>query len=121
MTEMSDEASDLMLRLLNLRLTEVGFCKEIANLLASDWLFPKYCEDPIVAVLKAYLFPRPVQIHKGKPSEEALELMRQLLALHYTEGGVPAPIIDLVETSLRGLNLWFHDPGYAYLPGEGYV
>jgi hypothetical protein len=121
MTEMSDEASDLMLRLLNIRLTEVGFCKERANLLASDWLFPTYFEEPIVAVLKAYLFPRPVQIHAGKPSDEAIELLRELLALHYVDGGVPAPIVALVETSLRGLNLWFHDPQYPYLEGEGYV
>ena len=121
MTEMSDEASDLMLRLLNIRLKEVGFCKERANLLASDWLFPTYFEEPIVAVLKAYLFPRPVQIHAGKPSDEAIELLRELLALHYVDGGVPAPIVALVETSLRGLNLWFHDPQYPYLEGEGYV
>ena len=121
MAEMSEEASELVQQLLNIRLKEVGICKEIASLLASDWLFPKYCEEPIVAVLNAYLCPRPCQIHTGKPTEEAIELLRQLLALHYVEGGVPAPIVALVETSLRELNLWFHDPQFPYLEGEGYV
>ena len=121
MAEMSVEANELVQQLLNIRLREVGICKEIASLLASDWLFPKYCEEPIVAVLTAYLCPRPCQIHTGKPSEEATELLRQLLALHYIDGGIPAPIVALVETSLRGLKLWFHDPQYAYLEGEGYV
>ena len=121
MAEMSVEASEIVQQLLNIRLKEVGICKEIANLLASDWLFPKYCEEPIVAVLKAYIVPRHCQIETGKPSEEAVELLRQLLVLHYIDGGVPAPIVALVETSLRGLNLWFHDPQYPYLEGEGYV
>ena len=58
MAEMSGEASELMLQLFNIRFEEVGISKEMANLLASDWLFTKYCEEPIVAVLKAYLFPR---------------------------------------------------------------
>ena len=110
MAEMSDEASELMRQLLNIRFKEVGISKEMASLLASDWLSPTYCEEPIVAVLKAYLVPRHGQIETGKPSEEAVELLRQLLALHYIDGGVPAPIVALVETSLQGLNLWFHDP-----------
>ena len=93
----------------------------MANRLASDWLSPAYCEEPIVAVLKAYLVPRRCQIETRKPSEETVELQRQLLALHYIDGGVPDPIVALVETSLKGLNLWFHDPQYAYLEGEGYV
>ena len=56
---MSVEASELVQQLLNIRLREVGICKEIANLLASDWLFPKYCEDPIGC-------------SKGLPSPQAL-------------------------------------------------
>ena len=120
MAEMSVEASEIVQRLLNIRLKEVGISKEIASL-ASDWLSPTYCEEPIVAVLKAYLVPRHCQIETGKPSEEAVEVLRQLLALHYIDGGVPAPIVALVETSLKGLNLWYHDPQYAYLEGEGYV
>ena len=47
MAEMSGEASELMRQLLNIRFKEVGISKEIASLLASDWLFPKYCEEPI--------------------------------------------------------------------------
>ena len=119
MTEMSVEASELVQQLLNIRLTEVGFCKEIAGLLASDWLFPTYREDPIVDILNTYLCTGPCQIHTG--SKEAIELLRQLLALHYVDGGVPSPIVALIETSLKGLNLWFHDPQYPYLEGEGYV
>ena len=121
MAEMSGEASELLRQLLNTRFKEVGISQEIASLLASDWLFPKYCEEPIVAVLKACLVPRHCQIETGKPSEEAIELLKQLLALHYIDGGVSAPIVSLVETSLKGLNLWFPDPQYPYLEGEGYV
>ena len=121
MAEMSVEASELVQQLLNIRLREVGLCKEISNLLASDWLSPKYCEEPVVAVLTAYLCPRPCQIHTGRPSEEAIELLRQLLAMHYIDGGIPAPIVTLVDTSLRVRNLWFPDPQYPYLEGEGYV
>ncbi len=120
MAEMSGEASELMLQLLNIRFEEVGISKEMAGF-AKDWLFPKYCEEPIVAVLRAYLVPRHCQIETGKPSEEAAEVLRQLLALHYIDGGVPAPIVALVETSLKGLNPWFHDPQYPYVEGEGYV
>ena len=121
MAEMSGEASELLRQLLNIRFEEVGITKEMANLLASDWLFPQYCEEPIVAVLKAYLVPRHCQIETGKPSEEAAEVLSQLLALHYIDGGVPSPIVALVETCLKGLNLWFPDPQYPYLEGEGYL
>ena len=121
MAKMSGETSELMRQLLNIRFEEVGITKEMANLLASDWLSPKYCEEPIEAVLKAYLVPRHCQIETGKPSEEAVEVLRQLLALHYIDGGVPAPIVALVETSLKGLNPWFPDPQYPYLEGEGYL
>ena len=121
MAEMSGEASELMRQLLNIRFKEVGISNAIANLLASDWLFPKYCEEPIVAVLKAHIVPRHCQIETGKPSEEAVEVLRQLLALHYIDGGVPDPVVALVETSLKGLNLWFPDPQYPYLEGEGYL
>ena len=118
---MSGEASELMRHLLNIRFKEVGISKDMASLLASDWLSPKYCEEPIVAVLNAYLFPRYSKIDTGKPSEEAIELLKQLLAMHYIAGGVPASIVALVETSLKGLNLWFRDPQYPYLEGVGYV
>ena len=120
MAEMSGEASELMLQLLNIRFKEVGLSNEMSGF-ASDWLSPTYCEEPIVAVLKAYLVPRHCQIDTGKPSEETAEILRQLLALHYIDGGVSAPIVSLVETSLKGLNLWFHDPQYPYIEGEGYL
>ena len=57
----------------------------------------------------------------SEPSEEAIELLKQLLALHYIDGGAPAPIVALVETSLKAVNAWFHDPQYPHLEGEGYV
>ena len=120
MAVMRDEASELMRRLLNIRFEEVGLSEEMAGF-AKDWLFPPYCEEPIVAVLTAYLVPRHCQIETGKPSEEAIELLKQLLALHYIDGGVPAPIVALVETSLKAVNAWFHDPQHPYLEGEGYV
>ena len=43
-------------------------------------------------------------------SEEAIALLRELLALHYVDGGVPAPIVALVETALRAVGQWFPDP-----------
>ena len=121
MAEMSGEASELMLQPLNIRFKEVGISKEMASLLASDWLSPKYCEEPIVAVLNDYLVPRHCQIETAKPSEEAVELLRQLLALHYIDGGLSDPVVSLVETCLKGLNLWYPDPQYPYLEGEGYL
>jgi hypothetical protein len=53
--------------------------------------------------------------------EEALPIMRQLLAVHYVEGGVPLPIIALVEQALKSVGAWFHDPQYAYDAEEGYL
>ncbi len=47
-------------------------------------------------------------------SEEAIELLRQLLAMRYLDGGVPLPIIALVETSLKSIGKWFPDPQYPY-------
>ncbi len=48
-------------------------------------------------------------------------VLTQLLAMHYIEGGVPAPIVSLVETELKSLSLWFPDPQYPFLEGGGYV
>ena len=53
--------------------------------------------------------------------EEALPIMRQLLAVHYIEGGVPLPIIDLVEQALKNANQWFPDPQYPHHPEIGYL
>ena len=53
--------------------------------------------------------------------EEALPIMRQLLAVHYVEGGVPLPIIALVEQALKSAGAWFPDPQYAYDAEEGYL
>ena len=53
--------------------------------------------------------------------EEALPIMRQLLAVHYVEGGVPLPIIALVEQTLKSAGAWFPDPQYAYVAEEGYL
>ena len=83
--------------------------------------YPQRTAKSPLAVLKAYLVPRHCQIDTGKPSKETAEILRELLALHYIDGGVPAPIVSLVETCLKGLNLWFPDPQYPYLEGEGYL
>ena len=40
-------------------------------------------------------------------SEEATALMEQLLAEHYINGGVPLPIVELVEETLRRVGPWF--------------
>ncbi len=53
--------------------------------------------------------------------KEALPIMRQLLAVHYTEGGVPLPIVALVEQALKNVNQWFPDPQYPHHPEAGYL
>ena len=54
-------------------------------------------------------------------SEEAIALMEQLLAAHYIDGGVPMPIVELVEEALRRVGRWFPDPQYPYHPEFGYM
>ena len=107
---MSGEASQLMRQLLNLHYEEGGVSLEMVDFL-NAYLFPQYSERPIGEITEKVT----------QPSEDAIGLLTELLALHYIEGGVPAPIVALVETSLKGLNLWFPDPQYPYLEGEGYV
>ena len=110
MAEMSDEACVLMRQLLNLHYEEGGVSLEMVDFL-NAYLFPKYSERPIGEIKEEIT----------QPSEDAIELQKELLALHYIDGGVPAPIVALVETSLKGRNLWYPDPQYPYLEGEGYV
>jgi hypothetical protein len=110
MAEMSDEASQLMRHLLNLHYEDGGVSLEMVDFL-NAFLFPKYSERPIGEMKKEVT----------QPSEDAIELLKELLALHYIEGGVPASIVALVETELRAVKAWFHDPQYPYLEGEGYV
>ena len=55
-------------------------------------------------------------------SEEAIALMEQLLAAHYINGGVPMPIVELVEETLRRVGRWFPDPQSGfYDPEQGYM
>ncbi len=37
-------------------------------------------------------------------NEDAIQLLRQLLAMHYIDGGVPLPIVALVETCVKSVN-----------------
>ena len=54
--------------------------------------------------------------------EEAIALMEQLLAVHYIVGGVPMPIVELVEETLRRVGRWFPDPqGGFYDPELGHM
>ena len=55
-------------------------------------------------------------------SEEAIELLRQLLAAHYINGGVPEAIVQLVEEALKSVGRWFPDPQATHWdPNEGYM
>ncbi len=54
-------------------------------------------------------------------SDECLVLLRELLAMHYIEGGVPAPVVFAVEECLKAMGAWFHDPQYPYHPSQGYL
>ena len=55
-------------------------------------------------------------------SEVAIALMEQLLAAHYIDGGVPMPIVVLVEEALKKVGRWFPDPqGGFYHPEFGYM
>ena len=54
-------------------------------------------------------------------SEDAVRLMRDLLAYHYVNGGVPLPIIALVEDALKSVGQWFPDQQYPYDEDQGYM
>ena len=54
-------------------------------------------------------------------SEETIELLRRLLSEHYINGGVPADLVAVVESTLRELDQWFPDPQQTWLPGFGYM
>ncbi len=54
-------------------------------------------------------------------SDECLALLRELLAMHYVNGGVPKPIVTAVEECLKGAGQWFHDPQHAFHPSQGYL
>ena len=53
-------------------------------------------------------------------SEQGIELMRQLLALHYIDG-LPEEIIAPIEAFLKSVGAWFPDPQYPYHESEGYM
>ncbi len=53
-------------------------------------------------------------------SEEGIELMRQLLALHYIDG-LPEEIASPIEAFLKSVNAWFPDPQYPYHESQGYM
>ena len=53
-------------------------------------------------------------------SEEGIELMRQLLALHYIDG-LPDEIIAPIKAFLKSVGAWFPDPQYPYHESEGYM
>ena len=110
MAEMSSEARVLMRLLLTLHYEEGGVSSEMVDFL-NAYLFPKYCERPMGEMIKEVY----------RPSKKSLCLLEQLLATHYIEGGVPAPIVALVETELKTTNAWFPDPQYPYVEGEGYM
>ena len=49
-------------------------------------------------------------------SEDAIELLRTLLAEHYINGGLPAPLMAEVEAVLKSVGRWFRDPQLLYDP-----
>ena len=53
-------------------------------------------------------------------SEEGIELMRQLLAMHYIYG-LPEEIVAPLQVYLRSVGAWFPDPQYAYHESQGYM
>jgi hypothetical protein len=53
-------------------------------------------------------------------SAEAIEVMRQLLALHYIDG-LPEEIAAPIQVFLRSVGAWFPDPQYPYHESEGYM
>ena len=53
-------------------------------------------------------------------SEEGIELMRQLLAMHYIDR-LPDDIIALIAAFLKTVGAWFPDPQYAWRESEGYM
>ena len=53
-------------------------------------------------------------------SEEGIELMRQLLALHYIDG-LPDEIVSPIQVFLRSVGAWFPDPQYAWHKSEDYM
>ena len=55
-----------------------------------------------------------------KVSEEAVELMRKLLTVHYVEG-LPEEIAAPIQVYLRSVGAWFPDPQYAYHESQGYM
>ena len=54
-------------------------------------------------------------------SQSAVELMKQLLALHYVSGGVSLQLIALVEDELKSVGQWFPDPQYTFHETQGYM
>ena len=55
-------------------------------------------------------------------SEDAIELLRTLLAEHYING-LPAPLAAEVEAVLKSAGRWFRDPQLLYdpEPDESYL
>jgi len=49
-------------------------------------------------------------------TEEALDVLRRLLAEHYINGGLPAALVAEVETVLKAAGRWFRDPQLLYDP-----
>jgi hypothetical protein len=54
-------------------------------------------------------------------SEEVTQLLCNLLATHYVEGGVPFAIVEQVEATLKSVGRWFPDPQHPYHPEFGYL
>ena len=55
------------------------------------------------------------------PDEEVVELLRQLLAVHYIAGCVPLALVEHVEKHLKEQGKWFPDPQYPYHESQGYM
>jgi hypothetical protein len=53
-------------------------------------------------------------------SEQAVELMRKLLTVHYVDG-LPEEIAAPLQVYLRSVGAWFPDPQYAYHESQGYM
>ena len=53
-------------------------------------------------------------------SAEGIELMRQLLAMHYIDG-LPEEIAAPIQVFLRSVGAWCPDPQYAWRESEGYM
>ena len=49
-------------------------------------------------------------------SEEAIALLRDLLAMQYVVGGLPEPLVAEIESALKSVERLFRDPQLLYDP-----